>query len=172
MGFTRKTSGRLFVAWLPKGKPVDIGKEQLGDLVIDENTSLPNAILVRAASPDATVQHVKSALEAHIGPDARVFNALEDEDGQVLIPTGNISVVLKERMPAQRLDNWADSRGMRVVTQSKWRPKAVVLATKNPDQAELKTAMEDLGNDPEVDLVEQEVFAKFQRETVPGPETD
>ena len=134
------------------------------DFDISTITERPRAYLARPLSSDTPVDALKHRLHEIFGQKARILNVLEDEKGHLFFPTGNISVVFTQELPQKQLKKWAQANRLQVLSQSKWRPRAVVLATEKDDSLELINTLRKLRNDPHVEVAEQEVLTKFQRE--------
>ena len=158
----RSPKSNLFVVWLPQRTLKQKEIEKIADFDISAITELTGAYLAHSKGPYTSADVMKQQLHQIFGDEARILNVLQDESGHILIPTGNISVVLTNALSKQRLDEWAKSNRLKVISQSKWRPRAVLLATDEP--SELNRALEALQNDPQVEIAEKEVFTHFQRE--------
>jgi hypothetical protein len=160
----RSSRSDLFVIWIAERRLKQKEIEKFVDFDINAISEIPSAYLASNKDTDNSVDVTRQRLHEIFGPEARIFNVLKDEEGHILIPTGNISAVLTNKLSKQRLDDWAKTKQLRVISQSKWRPQAVVLSTEKDEPSELNKALEALQKDPQVEVVEQEVFTKFHRE--------
>lgn len=160
----RAINFNLFVVWQAAKKLNQKKIDQIVDFDISALSEPPYGYLARVAGSHATAEVLKDRLHEIFGQKARILNVLEDDKGHLFIPTGNISVVLTHEVPQQNLKDWAQANRLQVLSQSKWRPQAVVLATEKDDPSDLLKALRDLRNDPNVEVAEQEVLTKFQRE--------
>ena len=160
----RSPKSDLFVVWLPRRTLKQKEIEEIVDFDISAITELTGAYLAHSKDSYTRADVMKQRLHQIFGDEARILNVLQDEKGHILIPTGNISVVLISALSKQRLDEWAKSNRLKVISQSKWRPRAVLLATEKDEPSELNRALEALQNDPRVEIAEQEVLAHFQRD--------
>lgn len=160
----RAINFNLFVVWQVEKRLSQKEIDQIVDFDISTIREPPYAYLARGAGNDTTEEVLKNRLHEIFGQKARILNVLEDDKGHLFIPTGNISVVLTHEFPQQNLKDWAQAKRLQVLSQSKWRPQAVVLATETDDPSELINALRDLRNDPHVEVAEQEVLTQFQRE--------
>lgn len=160
----RAINFNLFVVWQAEQRLKQQEIEKIVDFDIRMINEQPYAYLARSAGSGTTVRALKNRLQEIFGKKARILNVLEDDKGQLFIPTGNISVVLTHELPQPNLKDWAQGNRLQVLSQSKWRPRAVILATEKDDPSELSNALRDLRNDPHVEVAEQEVLTKFNRE--------
>lgn len=133
------------------------------DFEIEELRGVPGAYIARAKDPGLSDDELRRRLQNITGSAANVRNVLEDREGHTFIPTGNLSVILASPMPRDKLESWARAKGLGVVSQSKWRPKSVVL-TVNSDEQTMAEIVSKLDADPKVEAVEQEVLSEFKRE--------
>jgi hypothetical protein len=130
---------------------------------IEEVPELPGTYIARVKDMDVPDDKSRRRLQDFAGNDYVVSNVLEDAQGHTFIPTGNINVLLASPMPEDKLQQWAAANDLRLVVQSKWRPKSVVLQM-DSDIGDVKDTLRKLRADPEVEVAEQEVLSKFKRE--------
>ena len=160
----RTINPKVFVIWQAEKRFKQKEIEKIVDFDISMITERPRAYLARPVSTDTQVDALKHRLHEIFGQKARILNVLEDDKGHLFLPTGNISVVLTHELPQKQLKDWAQANRLQVLSQSKWRPRAVVLATEKDDSLELINTLRNLRNDQHVEVAEQEVLTKFQRE--------
>jgi len=124
---------------------------------------IPGAFLAQATDLELSDAELRTRLQSLAGPAARVFNVLEDEEGHVFVPTGNLSAMLVEAPEEAQLQHWAERKSLDVISRSKWRPRSVVLRARGAQEADALEALRRLESDPEVELAQQEVLTKFKR---------
>ena len=164
MGSKRTVNFNVFVVWRSEQDLDPRQFDQIEDLEVKIISKAPLAYLVRPTTVNLTAVDIKHRLHQIFGNRAHILNALEDDQGHLFIPTGNFNVILTEKLPRKQLEDWARGNRLRILSQSKWRPQSVTLATEQKSTAELNRMLNDLRSDPQVEVAEHEVLTQFKRE--------
>jgi hypothetical protein len=160
----RTVNFNQFVIWRPERKLDQRDFEKIDDFEIRTISADPSAYLASSTAKNMGADTIKHRLYEIFGENAYILNVLEDDQGHLFIPTGNFNVILTQKLPQQQIEEWVRGKRLQILSQSKWRSRAVTLSADKKGSSELSRILNDLRKDPQVEVAEQEVLTKFQRE--------
>ncbi|MEO1019126.1 MAG: hypothetical protein AAFY56_15745 [Pseudomonadota bacterium] len=163
MNINRRPKKGTYVVTLVHEGPSPGEIETMSGFSVEEIGELPGTFLIHLGETDIADLDILNYLKRIIGENAKILSALEDEAGHTLIPTGNITVFMKEELPSRQLSEWAQEHRLEIISQSKWQPKLLIVHTDETLTELVEEKIQHLREDPLVDVAEQEVLARYSR---------